>query len=73
MAGGTYFWLGASAEEAETSSRASTEPSSTVSALTGFDPARVPPGYYLLRDGTRCRCIRLWSDGTRFYCCGRAS
>jgi hypothetical protein len=70
MRGEYFFWLGASAD-AETGSRADASSPQAVST-EGFDPARIiPAGYSRLPDGVRCRCIRLWTDGERYYCCGR--
>ena len=32
-----------------------------------------PAGYMKLADGVRCRCVRLWTDGTDHYCCKGAA
>ena len=32
-------------------------------------PGRVPSGYSLLPEGTRCRCPKMWEHAGRHYCC----
>lgn len=33
----------------------------------------IPDGYNQLPNGIRCRCVRLWVDGDKYYCCGAGS